>query len=272
MLHTTVQLSAATFEVVWSTLRLGDLPNPLFIPPAGATVAARQDVLRDAVAELRSRDLLTRDNDLRDDVTAALRLLRQPTDEFYGWLVRPDDTALSALVAVGDDRAVLAILDNDLVRLCGTAPGTPAQTVVGLAPRLSPAPGTSISVPATEFALPAAPPAGRFTRPAGSGEFGPVLQANIPSGRQSDGARLRELVARPSIGRGQLFAATRNRTGRRVAAAAPLYYLDTDDGRWMLHLTRQQGGEQWITAAPGTPEGLTRALYDTHRELLRGTN
>jgi hypothetical protein len=121
-------------------------------------------------------------------------------------------------------------------------------------------------VPADEFAL-VPEPAGRhggFTASRG------VLDMGLSGGLDADVTRLRELVAEPDRGRAQLFAAVRDRGGRRRKSIRPIYYLDTEAGRWLLH-TSSRHGESWLTASPGSPEALIRALYDTRRELI-GTN
>lgn len=266
MLQGAVRLSAATFELVWQYLRLGDLPTPLFVPSAGSTVAERQAVGRAALDELARNDLVVGRDDVHEDLVQALQLLARPTDEFYGWFVRADGSALSGLVGVHQQKAVLAVLENDRVWMSPVAPGTPAQALVGIAPRLAPVHAKSITVPANEFALPKEP-AGRGRRDDFEAS-GSLMQGGMASGRQVDVEKLRALVAEPDRGRAQLFAAVRDQGGHRRKSERPIYCLDTQDGRWMLHFTTQQGGEPWLTAAPGSPEALTHALYDTRRELL----
>lgn len=259
MLSSAVRLSATTFEILWRRMGFDDLPTPLFVPPAGE--AERHAAERAAVDELRRLNLIAGRDELDDEVTAAFGLLRRPVDEFYGWFVRSDRTVFSAVAAVREQRAVLAVLDENAVWLSDISPDGPAQALVGVAPRLAAVRATSISAPAGDFYLPppgtAVPADDRIVR-------GRVT----PKGHEADGAKLRALVAQPSIGRGQLFVATRDQLGRRRRPDRPIYYLDTDGGRWMFHFSTARGGEPWLTAAPGAPEVLTRALYDTHRELL----
>ncbi|HEX3779063.1 MAG TPA: ESX secretion-associated protein EspG [Pseudonocardiaceae bacterium] len=266
MLKGAVRLSAATFELVWQYSRLGDLPTPLFVPSAGATVAEREAVGRAALDELAGNGLIVGRDDVHEDLVEALRLLARPTDEFYGWFVRADGSVLSGLVGVHQQKAVLAVLENDRVWLSPVAPGTPAQALVGVAPRVAPVHAKSITVPANEFALPKEPVRGR--RRDDFEASGSLLQGGMPSGLQVDVEKLRALVSEPDQGRAQLFAAVRDRNGRRRKSDRPIYYLDNQDGRWMLHFTTQQGGEPWLTAAAGSPEALTHALYDARRDLL----
>jgi hypothetical protein len=192
MLQGAVRLSVATFELVWQYLRLGDLPTPLFVPPVGATVAERQAVGRAAIEELASRDLIVGKDDVHEDLVQALMLLGRPTDEFYGWFVRADGSVLSGLVGVHQQKAVLAVLENDRVWLSPVAPGTPAQALVGIAPRVAPVRAQSITVPVNEFALPAEARGGRRD----DFEVGrQLLQGTMPSGRQVEVDRLRALVS-----------------------------------------------------------------------------
>lgn len=272
MRSTAVRLSASTFEIVWHRMGFDDLPTPLFVPPAGATGPARRAAEQAAVDELRGLGLIDGRDELDDEVTEAFQVLCRPADEFYGWFVRSDNTVFSAVAAVCEQRAVLAVLEESAVWLSGISPDTPAQAVVGVAPRLAPVRANSVSAPADDFYLPSLGAVGRADSKAasadGNANDGVVRGRVTPKGHEAAGARLRALVAQPSIGRGQLFVATRDQLGRRRKSARPIYYLDTDGGRWMFHFSAPRGGQPWLTAAPGAPEVLARAMYDTHRELL----
>jgi ESX secretion-associated protein EspG len=248
-------MSAATFEVLWHAQGLGDMPTALFVPVHGSNVAERKQVLRATLDELRGRGL-AEGPDLRPDVTAAFQLLQKPVDEFYGWMVRPDNTVLSVFVAVRDQQAVQAVLDNDRVWMSAVQASAPAQAALGVAPRNAPARGRSITAPMNEFA-----PGG------GQGNHSGGMMQAAPH-RGSPAGALRQLVGEPSTGHGQFFVATRDERGHRRKSTRPVYYLDTQAGRWLIHVTAQQGGQPWINASPGTPEALARALYDTRRELL----
>ncbi|HEX3792375.1 MAG TPA: ESX secretion-associated protein EspG [Pseudonocardiaceae bacterium] len=257
MLRAPVRLSASTFEVLWQWMRLGDLPAPLFVPAVGATVEERQAVERAARDELIRLKLVDGD-ELADDLTLALQLLARPTSEFYGWLVRPDNSVVSALVATHADKAVLAILKGDRVRLSGVPATDPAQRLVDLVPWVPPVrPARSITVPADRF----------YFGARGDEVDLRVLEDNTRSSGDAEVVKLRALVAEPSTGRGQLFTATRDHLGRRHKSTEPIYYLDTGQGRWLLHTTARRGGAPWLTAAPGSPDALVRALYDSNRQL-----
>ncbi len=267
MLQGEVRLSAVTFEVVWRYLRLGDLPTSLFVPTAGATVAEREVVVRAAITELAEHDLITGRDDVHEDLVQTLQLLARPSDEFYGWFVRADGSVVTGLVGVRQQKAVRAVLENDQVRLSPVAPGAAARALVSIAPRLEPVHAKSITVPADEFALPKES-GGRDRRWDSFEASRSLLTGGASSAREVDVQRLRALVAEPDRGRAQLFAAIRDRGGRRHKSDRPIYYLDTRDGRWLLHFTVRQGGEPWLTAAPGSPEALVQALHDTRRTLI----
>lgn len=259
-----VRLSASTFELIWQYLRLGDLPTPLFVPPS----EQRSTAGKVALEELGEQNLLTGRDELDEELAGLLRVIAAPSDEFYGWFVRPDGSAFTGLVGVRQRRAALAVVDGDRVYLADVAPKTPAQALVGIAPRRRPVPAKSITVPADEFAL-VPEPVGRH------GEFSTsrgVLDGGMSGGLDQDVTRLRELVAEPDRGRAQLFVAVRDRGGRRRKSVRPIYYLDTDDGRWLIQFSKRQSssrhGERWLTASSGSPEALIHALYDTRRELI----
>lgn len=246
-----VRLSATTFELVWRYLRLGELPTPLFVPP---TVAKQ----REAIEELGEADLLAGREDLDGHLVGLLRLLARPADEFYGWFVRANGSAYSGVVAVHQGKAALAVLEDDRLYLTPIPANTPAQSLLGIAPRRPPVAAKSITVPVAEFG----PPPGARGRHADFAPARGVLADDV------DVARLQALVSGPDQGRGQLFVAVRDPAGRRRKSVRPVYYLDTDEGRWLLEYTVRHGGEPWLTAAPGAPQALTHALYQARRELI----
>ena len=61
---------------------------------------------------------------------------------------------------------------------------------------------------------------------------------------------LRKLLAEERTGGGQLYAARRDRFGRKQRCAAPLTYFDTITGRYLSAKAAGGDGTPWITVQP----------------------
>lgn len=272
VLRAPVSMSVAAYDVLWTKLELGDKPTPLFVPSPGATRAERAAIETEAALELH-RIGLADTRGVHPDLQAAARLLARAPQEFYGWVVRSDGTTIGAMVASDDTHAVLAVLDGELLRLY---PARPDSAAAALAAQLPPAPaahGASLTVPETEYrasTTTAQPrPSRRHTPDEDEGFTG---LASAAPGKEPAVRQLTRLLAEPANGKGQFFVAVRDRTGRRHRSPFPLDYLDTTGGRWYFHIAPNNTGQNWITAAPGSPEAITRTLHDMHQHLLRGVS
>lgn len=79
--------------------------------------------------------------------------------------------------------------------------------------------------------------------------------------------RVQQIVALPTIGGGELYAAMRDGMGRH-RVSKPLCYADTTDGRY-LTLTTVTGGQSQVLVAPASRADLVARLAQLHRSLTR---
>lgn len=196
--------------------------------------------------------------DFRDSVLA----LARPHYEFSGFLASPEHTLGVVTAAVGRE-AVLAVRDDDVVTLRPIRPDALAEVLVAQLPDVPAAHGRSFNIAEADVAPQHTAP--RHVRD--EDVFGGLSATNRRDGRGDDAANLQKVLALERIGAGELHATVRNRAGRPHAAAYPLTYFDTVNGRWMQQITVNRTGERWVVAAPATRDLLITRLYEMQRAL-----
>jgi ESX secretion-associated protein EspG len=166
---------------------------------------------------------------LDDDFAHTLRVLATAPRTFYAFYHRLDEDTRSALV-VG--AKVLATIHADTITL---RPVRSAGVPMALVRALPPAPkggGEPLSVSADELA-------------AGPDRAG--VASRRPAG---PAARMRWLLSQRRVGGGQLYAARRDRRGRRVVCARPLSYFDLATGRYLATEEAASDGATWRGIVP----------------------
>ncbi|NUT50026.1 MAG: ESX secretion-associated protein EspG, partial [Saccharothrix sp.] len=119
-----------------------------------------------------------------------------------------------------------------------------AQSLVSALPEVAPGRGGVLSLPADAFH-------DKPRQPRPDEEGGSFLQASRPTGAYvGEVQQVRKLLAEPRTGGGQLYAARRDRSGRKQRCAAPLTYFDTATGRYLSAKTTGRDGTPWITVQP----------------------
>jgi hypothetical protein len=216
--------SGRAFAVLWEKLALGALPRALFQLSPGTTRAERAWAEHLAATELSGLGL-GKGHPLDDEVVATLKLLAKPEVECYGWLVPAGGSPVGVLGAQSARQAVLAWQDPPVVELMPVEPGELPRVVA--------------------YQLPPLPPASRQV----------VLAQHTV---QAFEYAVRDAVA----GHGQLFAAVRDRLGRRRQQDSGIEYVDTAHERWLL---RRDCGV--TTAVPGTVDAIAAELDRTVRKL-----
>lgn len=136
-------LSRTEFDVVWTSLELGEVPFPL--GDADESADRSDSVLSGGVfADLTARGLAVRGR-LNTEWADCLRVLATPqrsVDAIGGVGHR-----LAALAASARDAAALAVLDGDSVVLAPIRGGSLVESVVALLPVMPAGPGHELTVP-----------------------------------------------------------------------------------------------------------------------------
>jgi hypothetical protein len=158
-----------------------------------------------------------------DDTLEALRVLAFADFECFGWIAFNRDDTLPVIAATAGHHGVFALRDNGYVRIQALH-GDPSDTLASHLPPLPPGRGASINARAEEA---------RSSR------------------------ALVELMQRPRTGAAKLYAATRDRYGRRRRSESFVSTIDCPDGRWLVVRYTDNRGERWIHATPATRHIIT---------------
>lgn len=193
-----------------------------YIPPS-----ATERVNREALAELDSLGLATKDGLVRD-FEDALRTLDRPHTEYIAH-ARAGERQYGILVAVRGRSATVAVREDDSVRLNRVREADYAAVLVNQLPSAPPAEFTPFSVP----------------------------QREIRGEPSSQGARtLASILEGPSGGLGYLHVARRAGGDNRREASEAICYVDAEPGR--VGIARTEG--EHVTVFPGDEVRLASRL------------
>ncbi|MFI7672266.1 ESX secretion-associated protein EspG [Actinophytocola sp. NPDC049390] len=184
------------------------------------------------------------DRDLRD----LLPLLTTPTVEYSGWFTA-DGRTKGVLAAAGALDAVVAVRDGDRVRITPVPPDRLTDALITELPDVRAGRGSSFVVTAADIDDLRAP--------------SDVSERRVPE----HVARMVELAHQAVRDGGELYAVSRDALGRCVTRG-PVWYADTDDGRY-LNYTLGAGDALRIVVAPGTPSSLVEALASVRAPVGR---
>ncbi|RKT55670.1 ESX secretion-associated protein EspG [Saccharothrix australiensis] len=151
-----------------------------------------------------------------DEALEALRVLAFADFECFGWIAYDREVTLPVVVATAGRHGVFALRDNGHVRI-DALHGDPSVALAACLPEVPPGRGSSINARAEE----------------------------------AQGSRaLVELMQRPRTGVAKLFAAKRDRYGRRRRSTSFVTTLDCPDGRWLVVRYVDNRGQAWVHATP----------------------
>lgn len=207
--------------------------------------AAAED--RRAVDELRGLGLHD-GRRLTPDFADVVGALMQPRRELYGWLTTVEDGVVrrSGLLAVSAYQIgiVLVRLDTDHTVLAVVPPSQVAAAFAGELPDVPAAPGREITTAYRTYLAALDDTDG----------FDGFAADNDP-----DSQELRDLLAQPRLGSGELYAAARDSNGTRRRIERPVVYLDTAQGRRIAE-RRTNGPDDTAALAPADAATVTARL------------
>lgn len=244
------------FDILWESAQVGELPYPLRVPSHGATDAERSMLRRRVEADLAARGLTA------SAVEADFALLARPTASIDALHI-PDyqKPPVAALAVTDGTKAVLAVQDEQGIRLGSVYPDGLASAVVELLPACPRGTESSLTLPVDEALR---------THPARSG----VTAAAAPAGgrgsrrrtslseRASDPAEAyAQLIAQPRLRGGQLAANSRDDVGGRRRSPV-LAWFDTATGRYLSLSRTGSDGREWMTVAPADAKTLRTRIAE----------
>lgn len=224
-------------------------PHPVLCStPTWHPEEALHELDEQARAELAELGLFSHGR-LTPEVDDAIGVLVRPDQELYGWVDatlegRPRRYGVLAASAYREAIVVVRNLDTDVAVLTTVRPADLTQAFLSQLPPAPPARGEPVSMPYEAF----------LATTGNSDEF-----VGFRTRRDPRAEALQKLLTQPRTGAGNLYTATRTTTGTRRRAKHPINYIDTPTGRWLTTLSTH-GDQLTATAAPATPERITRAL------------
>ncbi|KAA9154963.1 ESX secretion-associated protein EspG [Amycolatopsis acidicola] len=253
-----------TFDFVWESMELGELPYPLRVRSHGATVDERAALRQRAHNELKARGLRDHFGRLEPHVEDWFGLLARPTLSIDALHIPEFQHPPVGILAASDgQQGVLAIQDADGIWIRPTFAEGLASAVVELLPPSSRGTEPSVTLPVEEAMR--IPPS-RVTVPVGGGEA-PAKSAKSGGRRRQalseQAADPRETYARisgqPRLRGGQLAANTRSEiNGRRRSPV--LAWFDTSTGRYLSLSRAGTDGREWVTVSGADAKTLRSRL------------
>ncbi len=195
---------------------------------------------------------LARGRAVHPDLGRSLRLIAEAGTEFYAYFNHGDEEARTALVAVSGKDAIRVVLTPDKHFVVEPVrPEDAPQALVAVLPEVKAGQGSLISLPADALEKP------RHQREESDGFLQQNRYATTPQEQQA--VALRKLLAEPRLGGGQLYAARRDRLGKKARCPKPLTFFDTAGGRYLQYQV-STGGLPWNTVQPADFGAMTSRL------------
>lgn len=239
-------LSLAAMDVLAQTFDVNPRRFPFEIPSFGQTQEDRTRIAKAVFADLAKRGLIRR-GDLEPELVTALRTLSDYTIAVAAMGTLEAGKQLFARASATAESGVLAVQEDQHVRLEPIRPTALAVSLVGLLPKLNAGPGQSITLTKP------APVGAR--RGEESDYFANVHRPADPALRIVE-----SYLTRPRTGAGFFSVTGKDRNGKEISAGE-LGWIDTDAGRY-LNLSRPPGedGQLHGTFSPADPARLTQQL------------
>ncbi|KID28620.1 EspG family [Prauserella sp. Am3] len=241
----------------------GSEPHPTL--EKGATWYSREALQRidaDVHAELAGAGLAG-DGGVHPDLLATVEAIAHPELEYYGWITAIVEGApVNLTVFAGSGRGEgFTLVHNTDAGAVAVASVPAAQLLEAFLAQLPPWTTTS----GRTIAVPKSAIEGRSNDTSNEDHFS-VMRSETPSASERDVAEFKRLIGLERHGGGQLYVATRHRSGHRRRAERPVSYVDTDEGRWLVEETAGTG-EPMLSAAPATSALLGSRLREAQSTL-----
>jgi hypothetical protein len=254
-----------TFDFLWESAGVGELPYPLRVRSHGATEDERASLRQRAQNELKARGLRDHFGRVELHVEDWFAVLARPTLSIDALHI-PDFQAhpIGILAASDGSKGVVAMQTGDGIWIRPTLPDGLASTVVDMLPAGKRGTEASITLPVDE-ALRIPPnrvpvtPDGDEAKPAkglkSSRRAKPSLSDQVADPRES----YARIAGQPRLRGGQLAANTFSEVnGRRRSPV--LAWFDTASGRYLSLSRAGTDGREWMTVAPADAKTLRTRL------------
>lgn len=236
------ELSSQAFHEAWRHFDLGAKPLSLNVAPRGILESERKSAESDAWTELRRIGFGDRDRE--DDLYGVFLPLHQyerAFDVIHRFVDSGEENRHSGMVCKVRQRATLAVLRGETVRIRTVPADSMARALLAVLPETRPGPGRSVSVPSAQLDS-AAAKAGDSNQA--------MTEALVRLGvRRGDARTLVDMAGGERVAYAQFGASRMDGPGNRSRAAKVTNCFATGQG-WYLMEETARGGESWTTFAP----------------------
>lgn len=239
MLGTELAISLQTFTTVLARYNLGEPHITLVGGEQWYPPEQRGQLVDAAHEELAALGLFQRGR-IDEGFLDTVRLLQRPSVEYYAFC-RVSDKPSSVRAAFAGERGIVAVSDALTLRLLPTEPFRAALDAA--------------------HQLPDTPPAALHSLSCALIDYEAIARGETLRGTASvaDAKRALTWLKKPWTGSGQMYAAIRDYSGRRVRSEERAYWFDTSDGRFVAHVDRS-GWLRILGADAGEVAGLWQRL------------
>lgn len=250
----TLELSPVELDVVWRSQPFDELPLIIDGPSPGQTHAERAALEAHVWTELIDRDLADDHGRPTSKVVETLGVIDRRLRSLELRTFGPDP--IRAILAVHGARAVLALLDQDRLRLANVADTGLARTLLSLLPAHPAGTGRTISLATTAFTA--------ATKADNPPKAWDILHKH---GINRDDARTVVAMSIGGFRTGQIAAELRSRGGRILRSPRVVGFHDTPRGRYRT-LRKITDSTDQLTIAPAGPATLARDINELLAELV----
>src|SRR4030088_1066589 len=236
-----ITLSFAAVDILGEMFRLNVRPFPFEIPYVGQTDEERAHIRAGVLRDLESRGLAD-GRGFEPELVDRLSLLAgaDVAVTAIAMLDVASERLLTARAAASGQLAVLAVAQEDSLRLDPIRPTSLIADTIALIPQERPGPGQAVSLSLAE------------SRSGGSGSEGSgggILQSYSGGGKSQQLRAVEAMFARPRLRVGQFAVHARDRQGR-WQRGPELEWFATDAGRYFSQTQRRGDGGDYTTFAP----------------------
>lgn len=247
---TALVLSPLEFDVLWEAERLPARHVALDVPSPGITFTERAQLIEDAWESLNDRGL-ARGRRASGDLLDTLGVLANPTASVDVWAWT--DRRISGLAASTGNHATLGVLDGGEVWLIPARDSSFAESAVSVIGELDAGVGQSISMPHAVLVEADAE---------AEGDAHALVTALEDRGVTLWQAQELAGMFLGAVARGQFGAERRGSDGRMRRASRVLAFHDTDAGRYLFQLSRNNDGQVWATVTPADNRLLAQKIWE----------
>lgn len=242
-------LSLAAADILGQTLDVDVRQFPFDIPSVGALQRDRQRIARQVFIDLNRQGLI-RHGDIDPELARAFRTLSNYAITIAAMGTVETSRKIYARAATNGETGVLAVKEQESLRLELIRPTALAVTLVGLLPKLTAGPGQSVSI-----TQPGAEPAAHQDD---------AFLGSVRANQNAQDQQLRiaaSYLNRPRTGTGMFTVSGRDRRTGKQLHGGTLTWIDTDEGRY-LALARPPGedGQVRSTFSPADSARLAHQL------------